>query len=296
MSRDLMLALTISIVAHAAVLHALPLEPPEHSGTGRSLELVVLGVVESAAAPEAAEDDVPEAEEPSEPAPEVKESAAQPDTETNTSAPPPLPRLEIPRPDFERPAVEARRRVKAASETLADAWNSLQKRTMAATLAEPGPEPEPSEPAAQEADMRDEPAPREQQPSAPAAPAASAPRTAPAPSKGSRADPGAREPTHGERDQARTRYLEEVLARVQRTRFYPVPARRRRQEGTVRVRFTILSNGEVRGIETIGPSGHAALDDAATETVRRAAPFDPFPEAIEEDALTAVVPVVYRLR
>jgi protein TonB len=121
-------------------------------------------------------------------------------------------------------------------------------------------------------------------------------RRTPAPSAGARARPGSEEATKGANRQVRAEYLAEVLSRVQAAKFYPLRARRRREHGTVKVRFTIRATGELGAVEVAGSSGRSCLDRAAVQTVRRAALFPPFPEALRANELHVVVPIVYQLR
>jgi len=98
----------------------------------------------------------------------------------------------------------------------------------------------------------------------------------------------------GERAEARGRYLERNYAyirdAIQQGIAYPAMARRMGWEGKVVVSFQVLSDGSVRDVRVVQGSGHSALDRAAVEGVRKAAPF-PKPPA----EAVIITPVVYRL-
>lgn len=65
---------------------------------------------------------------------------------------------------------------------------------------------------------------------------------------------------------------------------YPPEARRNRIYGSLRMLVAILPDGSVRDIQILESSGHNLLDQAAVEIVNLAAPFEPFPEALREEA------------
>ena len=94
-----------------------------------------------------------------------------------------------------------------------------------------------------------------------------------------------------------SRYLGLIRARILAHRHYPPLARARHLEGEVRLRFTLNKSGRLsREVEIVKPSGFAVLDEQATECIRAAAPFPPFPPELQKDSLTVEVPIVYRLK
>lgn len=312
MNRDLLIAVFASLVVHATALPALPLHVEARSGTGTRPELVVLGVVRSAASPQVAEETPartsapatsprpePQAQEP--PSAEVaatREPQPAPEHQPRMKEParPRLPDIDLPQLDLDQRLAMARRRAESATETLASAWQRLQEQTRAAEEAACPPEPsENKEPQpSDEGDPQQAEAPAK--PSAPSSPVTPAQRRTPAPSAGARGRPGSEEATKGANRQVQAEYLAEVLSRVQMAKFYPRQARRRREHGTVKVRFTIQATGALGAVEVSGSSGRSRLDEAAVRTVRRAAPFPPFPEALRAHELHVVVPIVYQLR
>jgi protein TonB len=59
-------------------------------------------------------------------------------------------------------------------------------------------------------------------------------------------------------------------------------------QGTVEVRFRIGHDGSVAAVEIARSSGHTLLDQASTDTVRRAGPYPLVPGWIR-------IPLAYRL-
>lgn len=75
---------------------------------------------------------------------------------------------------------------------------------------------------------------------------------------------------------------------------YPLSARRRGEQGTVLLKVSVTREGAAAGVDVEKTSGHAALDQAALEAVRkwRFAPARRGTEPIESSVL---VPIVFRL-
>lgn len=88
--------------------------------------------------------------------------------------------------------------------------------------------------------------------------------------------------TRYDRDAA---YVDAFRARVEDigNKNYPALARQKRIYGNVRLLVSILANGQVQEIRLLKSSGYPVLDQAAIQSVRLAAPFQPFPAAIRQD-------------
>ncbi|NWO05737.1 MAG: energy transducer TonB [Alteromonadaceae bacterium] len=63
---------------------------------------------------------------------------------------------------------------------------------------------------------------------------------------------------------------------------YPQQARRAGIHGNLRLLVQVRKDGTIREVAILESSGSSVLDDAAIQIVRRAAPFAPFPEDLEE--------------
>lgn len=90
-------------------------------------------------------------------------------------------------------------------------------------------------------------------------------------------------------------YLRKVRQKIERVKKYPSVARRLGVEGTVHVKFTILSNGKVEGVEVARSSGHKTLDKAAVLAIKNATPFPPFPKTIRRESLRIELPLAFKL-
>lgn len=79
-------------------------------------------------------------------------------------------------------------------------------------------------------------------------------------------------------------YVEAWRERVEAVgnRFYPNAARGRLY-GSLRLTVFVRADGSVEGTALDASSGHAILDNAAQDIIRRAAPFPPFPDAVRRD-------------
>ena len=94
------------------------------------------------------------------------------------------------------------------------------------------------------------------------------------------------------------RYLEKITHSIADQRRYPPQARRRHQEGRVRVQVIIGTDGGLRHApQVLEGSTHRLLDEEALRMVAAAAPFPPAPgHAAAAAGLTLAVPVDFRLR
>ena len=96
--------------------------------------------------------------------------------------------------------------------------------------------------------------------------------------------------------EALSSYLRKVRQKIVRAKKYPEAARSRGIEGIVHLKFILLSNGRVDGIEVAHSSGYETLDQAAILTIKDAAPFPPFPKAIRQESLQIELPLAFKLR
>lgn len=74
------------------------------------------------------------------------------------------------------------------------------------------------------------------------------------------------------------RYLTEVMAHIERHKWYPKVARRRRIEGTVHVRFMLHANGMIAHLQVV--DGPEVLQTAARKAVEKAIPIPKPPEGM----------------
>ena len=73
------------------------------------------------------------------------------------------------------------------------------------------------------------------------------------------------------------RYQDMAKQKIQEEKRYPRWAQKHRFTGKIQIDFVVLANGSIRGLKAISLSGFPILDQEALATVKRAAPFLPFP-------------------
>ena len=86
----------------------------------------------------------------------------------------------------------------------------------------------------------------------------------------------------------------EIRARVERHKRYPSALRDSRAEGTAMVRLQIDRSGTLTSLGLVRSSGHAALDEAALQAVRRAARFPSAPERLRRQNFDFELPITFR--
>lgn len=99
----------------------------------------------------------------------------------------------------------------------------------------------------------------------------------PAPALAQPAPPAAAAPKQISTEGIPTDYVNQVYARINRNADYPREAKMRRQQGKVGYRLTLNPDGSLVSFD-IQSSGVEALDEAARDAIRRAAPFPRLPD------------------
>jgi protein TonB len=91
-------------------------------------------------------------------------------------------------------------------------------------------------------------------------------------------------------------YLSLLLAHLNAYKRYPYAARLHREQGTVRLEFTMDRAGKVLSYRIVGSSGFPDLDDAARQMIENAQPLPPVPASYPGTTLDLVWPVVFSFR
>jgi periplasmic protein TonB len=91
---------------------------------------------------------------------------------------------------------------------------------------------------------------------------------------------------HGGDATLRMAYLGKLSKTLERSKVNP----RSRRSGTVLIRFTVATTGEVLSRQVQKSSGSKVLDEAAMAALERASPFPPMPENIAQGPLEVQVP------
>lgn len=160
---------------------------------------------------------------------------------------------------------------------------------------EPVPEPEPIEPEPIEPDPIPEPEPKPEPPPLPEE--KDLVRNEAEPQQVAAAQQKVRQPQDAVGSSGEVVTWQGRLARhLERHKRYPRAARRRDEQGTAAVKFTMNRSGEVQDCRLVRSSGHGSLDTAACELVFSAQPLPPPPGELPGETLSMTVPVDYSLR
>ncbi|MCQ4348577.1 energy transducer TonB [Pseudomonas stutzeri] len=154
----------------------------------------------------------------------------------------------------------------------------------------PKPRPQPPKPRPEP-----KPEPRPQPPVEPLPSSAPVEHSAPAPSArpAVQSSPQAGNPAPSK---AKASWQSRLLAHLNRYKRYPEDARRRGQEGVVKLRFVVDGQGRVLKFELAERSGSPSLDRATLQMIRRAQPLPAPPaELLQGGSLEVVAPFVYSL-
>ncbi|MEX0923644.1 MAG: TonB family protein [Rhodovibrionaceae bacterium] len=275
--RHLLLAFLASLALHALAGLWLPAPKAGAQGPGEGGLLISLAADGGAAAEDAraTASETPDPNPPKEPEyavardlPKIPPSNGQPERESASEAPP---IMESPlQTDLPAEPEEAQRPT-ARPETLPSPTKSAQAASAPAATQEAAVPPPSAGPG--EGDQ------------ATASSAASGSTSSSSASGTAGGDPG-----------AFNAYLAELLAWLARHKTYPAVAERRRQEGTSEIVFTVARDGSLLSYELARSSGHALLDAASEEMLRRAAPLPPIPPEISGERLKITAPVVFQLQ
>jgi TonB family protein len=90
-------------------------------------------------------------------------------------------------------------------------------------------------------------------------------------------------------------FLEAIRRKIENAKMYPHWAREAGYEGITKIRFAILSNGQLGEISIVGSSGYDILDNAAIAAIEKAAPFPALPGSLNRDILKVELPIVFKL-
>lgn len=101
--------------------------------------------------------------------------------------------------------------------------------------------------------------------------------------------------TSGGRPGSADNYFARLQAWLEQHKEYPSAARRRRQEGTAVLTFTMNRGGDVMAVRIQRGTGYRALDEEVIRMITRAAPLPPLPDDFAQDKLTLSVPVQFQL-
>lgn len=90
-------------------------------------------------------------------------------------------------------------------------------------------------------------------------------------------------------------YFDMLRLKIESKKKYPPAAQQRQIEGRVVVGFTLGPEGQVASAEIVESSRHSALDQAALDAVRSAAPFPRPPSNLFDGPLEMKITIVFEL-
>jgi protein TonB len=91
-------------------------------------------------------------------------------------------------------------------------------------------------------------------------------------------------------------YFALLQAWLEKHKEYPAQARRRRDQGTAVLTFTMVRDGTIETANVTRSSGSAQLDQEVLAMIGRASPSPPFPDDFDRQRITLSVPVQFQLR
>ena len=104
------------------------------------------------------------------------------------------------------------------------------------------------------------------------------------------------ENSKNEVEAAKSQYIERIITRIERKKTYPSRARELMMEGVVVISMKISRNGVLSAVRVVKSSKIQMLDDAALNAVKNAAPFEKFPEIIDNDSLSIETPIEFEIK
>ncbi|MGF1606274.1 MAG: TonB family protein [Rhodothalassiaceae bacterium] len=91
------------------------------------------------------------------------------------------------------------------------------------------------------------------------------------------------------------KWRKDVVKTVVSNRIYPDSAISRGIEGVAKVRISIDRSGNITGFEVMQPTGQEILDREIPKFIDRINPLPAPPDALPDDKLTFVFPLVWKL-
>jgi len=90
-------------------------------------------------------------------------------------------------------------------------------------------------------------------------------------------------------------YIGQIRRSVLGAKRYPEASRRAGRQGTLKVQFTILKDGQVGNVRLLTETPYPNLNREAMAAVKRAAPFAGIPDSIIQQSLNVVLPFRFEL-
>lgn len=91
-------------------------------------------------------------------------------------------------------------------------------------------------------------------------------------------------------------YIAYLRQMIDERKTYPKNAKKLRQMGIAKVKFTLLRDGTIKNVSLADSSGFELLDQAATDLLDNLAHVRAFPKEIPQNSLDLVLPIEYSLK
>jgi protein TonB len=101
--------------------------------------------------------------------------------------------------------------------------------------------------------------------------------------------------TLGGRPGAAKTYFSSLMAWLNTHKNYPKLAKKNKEQGIVKLKFTVTREGDISNASIHNSSGYQSLDQAAMQMLRAASPVPPIPNDLGRSTLTLVIPIEYSL-
>jgi pilus assembly protein CpaC len=89
-------------------------------------------------------------------------------------------------------------------------------------------------------------------------------------------------------------YIRKVLQQIRRDFVYPKSVKDGNLRGSLKLALRVSNTGQLMNVEVRESSGYVVLDENAVNTVKKAAPYPPFPPDMKQKELLIDLPIVYK--
>lgn len=100
----------------------------------------------------------------------------------------------------------------------------------------------------------------------------------------------------GEEVAAHVSYTGQIAVRLKKNKRYPRLSRRNHEEGLVKLTFQLDRSGRVLFFDVSKSSGYDRLDKEVLRMLKKAQPFPPFSDDMEQSTLKVTIPISFALR
>ena len=96
-------------------------------------------------------------------------------------------------------------------------------------------------------------------------------------------------------DEALAAYSAELLKWLNKHKRYPKRAKRKNQQGSVKIAFRVTRNGRITDFTIVESSGVRSLDEAVRKMIKKASPVPALPVEFDSGQMTFTLPIAFSL-